>query len=422
MGHPGAVTMGLVLRVEGTGEPPGLFEAGGGVTIGRGVENDLVLPDESRTISKCHCELALLDGSFRLIDHSRNGTFLNGAAEPVGPAAPVPVGPGDVIRLGQVTITVVATGAELAPPPAPPDGWDEAPEPLALAEPEEPSALFPPARPATLPPVEPAAFADHVPAEVGLFVQPRVMGEAIPDDWDLVGELRAWSPPPAPEEAEAPAPPDPAPVPAPQPAREPGQEQAAVAAFLAACGLEPRQVTDPAALMARAGRLLACMVAEMHALMAIRSLAKQEFGLERTMIGRSDNNPLKFAAEPREALPLLLAPDAPGFLDGEDAVRQGFEGIRSHQLALLSSMQTALGSLCDRLAPEAIVASPPLWARPLPFARDAARWAAYQQVYQQVVSGLDGDMLALLGTDPVRAPGDAAAGNSPSREGSGHAG
>ncbi|MFC7556530.1 type VI secretion system-associated FHA domain protein TagH [Pseudoroseomonas wenyumeiae] len=272
--------------------------------------------------------------------------------------------------------------------------------------------MFPPAQPGAVPPAESAAFADHLPAEAGLFVQPRMTGEPIPDDWDLVGELSALSSSPA--EASTPAP-SPPPVVAAEPVPKPGPDQAAVAAFLAACGLEPGHAADPVALMAQAGRLLAGMVAELHALLAIRSLAKREFGLERTMIARSDNNPLKFSTAPQEALALLLAPEVPGLLAGEEAVREAFEGIRSHQLALLSATQSALASLCARLAPEAIVASPPFWARPLPFAWDAARWAAYQQAYPEVVASLDADMREVLSGDPAQARPDA-------REEHGHAG
>ncbi|MFC7556286.1 hypothetical protein ACFQU7_34730 [Pseudoroseomonas wenyumeiae] len=61
-------------------------------------------------------------------------------------------------------------------------------------------------------------------------------GEPIPDDWDLVGELSALSSSPA--EASTPAP-SPPPVVAAEPVPKPGPDQAAVAAFLAACGLEP---------------------------------------------------------------------------------------------------------------------------------------------------------------------------------------
>ncbi|MFC7556529.1 FHA domain-containing protein [Pseudoroseomonas wenyumeiae] len=139
-----------MLRVEGAGEAPALFEAEGGATIGRTGENDLVLPDDSRTISKRHCELALLDGRFRLIDHSRNGTFLNDAAEPVGPAAAVPVSAGDVIRLGEVRITVVAAtaSAEPLPPGGPWPAGTRPPPPRRCRSPRKSPRCFRPRNPA----------------------------------------------------------------------------------------------------------------------------------------------------------------------------------------------------------------------------------------------------------------------------------
>lgn len=386
--------MGLVLRVEG--DPPRIFETEAEASIGRAEENDLVLADAGRTISKQHCAVVLRDGGFRLRDLSRNGTFVNDMAEPVGPEAAVPLAAGDVIRLGDLRITVLAASAAAPLPQADPlSGWDEAAA-VPLLAPEEPSDFFPVAAPEVEPP---AAFPDHLPAEAGLFIQPRGSGEAIPDDWDLVGELQGL-PPGSPMPMPTPSPASQTPLPDSKDSAE-QEADALLAAFLTGCGLSaPPPGEDPAALLQRAGRLLRLAVTELHGLLAVRSLAKQEFGLQRTMIGQSDNNPLKFAAEAQEALPLLLAGDIPGFLGGEAALRQGFDDLRAHQLALLAGSQALFARLCERLAPEGIAAAPPRWARPLPFARDAALWAAYRQRYRQVVPALEAEMRAGFGGGP----------------------
>ena len=49
---------------------------GGEFSIGRGPENDWVLPDPERGLSKCHCVIAFRSGSWQIADLSTNGTFL----------------------------------------------------------------------------------------------------------------------------------------------------------------------------------------------------------------------------------------------------------------------------------------------------------------------------------------------------------
>jgi predicted component of type VI protein secretion system len=49
----------------------------GGVTIGRGLQNDLVLEDPDRTISRFHAEVRQEEGVWVLLDiNSQNGTWV----------------------------------------------------------------------------------------------------------------------------------------------------------------------------------------------------------------------------------------------------------------------------------------------------------------------------------------------------------
>jgi type VI secretion system FHA domain protein len=75
------------------------------LTIGRGEENDLSLPDPDRLLSKRHCVLEERNGDYFIIDTSTNGTFLNYGAERLG-AIPTPLNHGDVILLGPFELAV----------------------------------------------------------------------------------------------------------------------------------------------------------------------------------------------------------------------------------------------------------------------------------------------------------------------------
>ena len=73
--------MTVTIRFQSTGTIPGaghpVTMEGASLTIGRGSENDMVLPDPDRTLSKRHCMIENHNGKVVVIDISTNGTFLN---------------------------------------------------------------------------------------------------------------------------------------------------------------------------------------------------------------------------------------------------------------------------------------------------------------------------------------------------------
>lgn len=71
-----------------------------GGTIGRGDGNDWVLSDPDRFLSSRHCSFGYEGGQYYLTDTSTNGTFINGAPEPIGKGGKIPVNDGDSIELG----------------------------------------------------------------------------------------------------------------------------------------------------------------------------------------------------------------------------------------------------------------------------------------------------------------------------------
>lgn len=89
--------------VPGGGTPVEL--RGPSLSIGRSLENDLVLPDPEKILSKLHCVLHDQDGGVVVVDHSSNGTFLNYGKMPLGPV-PTPLSDGDVLSLGPYELMV----------------------------------------------------------------------------------------------------------------------------------------------------------------------------------------------------------------------------------------------------------------------------------------------------------------------------
>ena len=89
------------LRVETPGVAPREFPVRApSVRIGRGEENDLVLPDSR--ISRAHGLVSARQGGLVYTDlGSTNGSFVNGTR-----VREVALGPGDVLRLGDSTVTI----------------------------------------------------------------------------------------------------------------------------------------------------------------------------------------------------------------------------------------------------------------------------------------------------------------------------
>ncbi|MBB6253224.1 type VI secretion system-associated FHA domain protein TagH [Nitrospirillum iridis] len=101
--------MALVLRVLVAGdcsisEGETRVCAGSSFTIGRGVENDWVVIDPQRHLSKQHCRIELRGQTYFVIDTSTNGVYVGGAATPLGRGNAQPVNDGDVINLGPCTL------------------------------------------------------------------------------------------------------------------------------------------------------------------------------------------------------------------------------------------------------------------------------------------------------------------------------
>src|SRR5260370_26500962 len=80
----GRMTLNLtMLRCPDAVPPQTRTVAGGEFSIGRGAENDWVLPDPERFLGRRHCVLAYRSGGWQIADLSQNGTFLNGEAEAI---------------------------------------------------------------------------------------------------------------------------------------------------------------------------------------------------------------------------------------------------------------------------------------------------------------------------------------------------
>lgn len=149
--------------------------AAGRLTLGRGPENDWVLRDQERVLSKNHCVVEFKGGVYMVIDCSTNGVFHNENLEPLGRGNSAVLADGDRLRFGAFVVKAQFVADDPPPPAADPflavlRETTERPPPAVI--PGDDDLFAPPLRPAG-----PVAFA------------------SIPDDDDFLGELTASRPP-----------------------------------------------------------------------------------------------------------------------------------------------------------------------------------------------------------------------------------
>ncbi len=114
---PMALTL-TILRCPDNVAPETRVVPGGEFSIGRGPENDWVLADPERGLSKRHCVLGFRAGGWQIADLSTNGTFVNQEGEPIGRGRTHDLCDGDRLRFGAYEIEIHVDAAAPVQRPA----------------------------------------------------------------------------------------------------------------------------------------------------------------------------------------------------------------------------------------------------------------------------------------------------------------
>ncbi|MEO8224703.1 MAG: type VI secretion system-associated FHA domain protein TagH, partial [Gammaproteobacteria bacterium] len=301
------------------------FPAAGG-TIGRGPDNDWVLPDESRYVSSHHAMIDYQGGAYYLVDTSRNGVYVNGADTPVGQGHPQRLFDGDQLRIGEFEIAVDISG-----------GDEELRDDDGMRDSIVRAQLVP----------EDESVELQLVSEDKLTRDSHLQRHLTPTK-AVVAKARGNAPRPV-------AVPSAPKKPAAGPAAANDAEQRALALFLEGAGVTTEAITGhtPAEVLQGSGKLLRVMVSGLMELLRERSHMKETFRLQQTVMQAAQNNPLKFSPGVDEALRYLLNDRGEGaYLSAEDAVRAGFRDVRQHEQALVKGMLQAVQDYVERFDPE----------------------------------------------------------------------
>lgn len=117
---------------------------------------------------------------------------------------------------------------------------------------------------------------------------------------------------------------------------------------------------------------------------------KAEFRLAMTMIRPSDNNPLKLSPTVEDAVKNLIKRLHPSFMEPAAAVREGFEDVMNHQIAMNAGLQASLTEAFERFNPEHLSGK----MKNGLFGKKGKYWEAYRESFgalkEQALDGIFG--------------------------------
>ena len=168
----------------------------------------------------------------------------------------------------------------------------------------------------------------------------------------------------------------------------------------------PRDL-DANAFFGQLGTIMRTVMDGMMQTLSARTHIKSEFRLDQTMIRPTENNPLKFSVSPEEAMARIFfqAKDR-AFLSGEAALREGFNDINAHQMAVMAGTEAALHRILERFDPEALegkLGEHSLLDNILPGGRKAKYWEVFKLLYNEIKHEAEDDFQQLFGKEFSRA-------------------
>jgi type VI secretion system FHA domain protein len=402
-----------------------IFDRMGG-TIGRAPNNDMVLADPAKCLSRQHAKILYQAGNYYLVDAGKkNPIYINNC--PLGVGGTAKLANGDVITICDYNLAVSLSSLEQ------PTGVSTSFDVLNVQSPPPPgerelyeSAL----RQGIGSLIESSdeaglerrgseyrdSHGDAIPVIMEPMLPVHMVPEKIPEGWDQDPSIPESPSPVNPPEnkisrtskdskARMQRVSDRTPT-AERYTRD-EKEFEVLRAFLKGVGMPDLPVpaeTIPD-FMVTVGKMLRELVRGSIEVLKARAVVKNEMGAERTILGGEGNNPLKFSPEVDYALQQLLAPTGRGFLPPLTAIREAFSDLKAHELAVMAGLLATLKAVLDRVDPQALEDSQPRsrLASLRPAKRQADLWKRWVELYQQIRTEDDDDFYRLFRSEFVRA-------------------
>ncbi|MFS2223787.1 type VI secretion system-associated FHA domain protein TagH [Pantoea sp. B65] len=342
-----------------------------GGTIGRSVDNDLVLPDEDRAISRLQALVHITaSGDCRLTNRgSVTSVVLNGNSLECG--RQVELQHGDILDIGSYQI-------EVSDPHRPAENRAGTLDPLALFGEHHPPIIDPLG--ILAPEASPAAGgSDPLHAEPSAARSVRNSGARLDID-------------PLPHES----------------SERNGDgntssNERLIRALLEGMGLDSSHNSSLCSEedMRMTGRMLSLFSQGTVALLSSRSILKRGVKAEMTMILNEANNPFKILPSGKTVLMQMYQSQMPGFMQPEQAVRDALVDLQAHQLGMIAGIRAIIAAMLQSFNPQRLEESARrdgiLPKISFTTSRKAAMWDYFVRNYQNTSGEIEDDFHTLFG-------------------------
>lgn len=177
--------------------------------------------------------------------------------------------------------------------------------------------------------------------------------------------------------------------------------------LIKAMGLQDKNLVDEQ--INQINKLVGVVVREMvSGLMQVlgsRSSIKNEFRMNVTTIQPVENNPLKFSANVDDALENMFIKEGNAYKKPVAAVREGFEGVAEHQVAILAGIRAAFKGVIERFDPILLEQrfAKHMKSSIIPGSQKAKNWECYLEYYNELAGDIDNSFQYLFGDEFVKA-------------------
>jgi type VI secretion system FHA domain protein len=138
--------------------------------------------------------------------------------------------------------------------------------------------------------------------------------------------------------------------------------------------------------------------------LAARATIKNELRAQRTILSASENNPLKFSPDAHYALTQFFTPSGTAYLPPVRAVREAFDDLKEHEMAVMAGLRGALESVLRRIDPKQLAnqqKDPKGLDSLFPKRRKAKLWNQWEQQYKDLKAAAGDDFDRLIGSEFV---------------------
>ncbi|WP_347330426.1 type VI secretion system-associated FHA domain protein TagH [Marinimicrobium locisalis] len=178
-------------------------------------------------------------------------------------------------------------------------------------------------------------------------------------------------------------------------------------ALFAAMGLDVDRLSEQerAELLPLMGKMMREVVDGMMQVLRSRASIKNEFRMNVTTIQPVENNPLKFSADVDEALDNIFLRRSQAYKEPLSAVREGFQEIAEHQLAMIAGMRSAFEHMLRDFDHERLEARFDQQGKrsPVGALRRARYWEQYQGYYRDLSDNIERSFQQIFGDEFVQA-------------------